>query len=124
MWQPQSPEEELQWLDMTKRPTATANVEGAAGGGGYVALQGAKEKKNGNMLEQTRGGPRPCETNQLRVGWQARTAGDLGAPRVDDESGRSTLLKVQRCDGSLEAETDPGANPEQSRSACSQCVVC
>ena len=45
--------DELQWLDIIRRPTAAANVEGVATSGGFSALLGEKEKttKHGNIDE-------------------------------------------------------------------------
>ena len=45
--------DELQWMDIIRRPTAAANVEGVATSGGFSALLGEKEKttKYGNRDE-------------------------------------------------------------------------
>ena len=45
--------DELQWLDIIRRPTAAANVEGVATFGGFSSLLGEKEKttKYGNRDE-------------------------------------------------------------------------
>ena len=67
--------DELQWLDMTiRRPTAVANVEGAARFGGFAATEEETDKKE-KIWEQKRDWPGHGEAGELRVGRKVTSAG-------------------------------------------------